>query len=294
MIAADISLNEILDLIGDHYGVIDSPCPFCSHLRKPANQRLPVFRVWRHASDFASFKCQHCEIEGFAKADSISVRSKPDIAEIERTRSEARAVQAAREKIQLAKAKALWNSAMPPVSARTWTYLRSARGYRDQIPATIRDLKPSGKFPPAMIAAIGIARETEPGILTIDDSEIRGVHLTRLKYDGSGKAEIDSPKIMIGASIGSPIVLAPPNDLLGLVITEGIEDALSVFQATGLGVWAAGSASRMPALAESVPDYIDCVTIVADSDQAGQTNASKLAEALDARGIETFTQGIAP
>jgi hypothetical protein len=45
--------------------------------------------------------------------------------------------------------------------------------------------------------------------------------------------------------LASPIVLAPPNDLLGSSITEGIEDALTMHEATGLGTWAAGSAARL-------------------------------------------------
>jgi len=90
---------------------------------------------------------------------------------------------------------------------------------------------------------------------------------------------------MVGHSIGSPIVLAPMNGMLGLAITEGIEDALSVHQATGLGAWAAGAASRMPALADTVPDYTSCVSIVADDDDTGRENSEKLAEALVARGI---------
>jgi hypothetical protein len=36
---------------------------------------------------------------------------------------------------------------------------------------------------------------------------------------------------MIGHSIGAPIVLAPPNELLGMAVTEGIEDALSSHEA---------------------------------------------------------------
>ena len=48
-------------------------------------------------------------------------------------------------------------------------------------------------------------------------------------------------------------MLAPMNDLLGLAITEGVEDALSIHAATGLGAWAAGAASRLPALADAVP-----------------------------------------
>jgi hypothetical protein len=43
---------------------------------------------------------------------------------------------------------------------------------------------------------------------------VKGVHLTRLLPDGSGKAVFNDPdepaKIMIGFSIGSPILLAPP------------------------------------------------------------------------------------
>ena len=80
-------------------------------------------------------------------------------------------------------------------------------------------------------------------------------------------------------------MLAPMNDLLGLAIAEGIEDALSMHQATGLGAWAAGSANRMPALADAVPSYCDCVTILADANEAGERNSALLAERLEARGI---------
>jgi len=75
---------------------------------------------------------------------------------------------------------------------------------------------------------------------------------------------------MIGRPNGSPICIAPPNDLLGLAISEGIEDALSVHQATGLGAWAAGSASFLPKLSEVVPSYIETVTIYA----TGQVHGS--------------------
>ena len=112
------------------------------------------------------------------------------------------------------------------------------------------------------------------------------MHLTRLLPDGSGKAGEPS-KIMIGRSSRVQIVLSPPNDSLGLVIAEGIEDALSAFQATGLGAWAAGSASRLPALADKVPPYMDCVTVVVDPDDAGRKFAAELAGRLLARGIYT-------
>jgi Toprim domain len=144
-----------------------------------------------------------------------------------------------------------------------------------------------------MIAAFGLATKSEPGTSRIADAAVGGVHLTRLLPDGSGKAVFDDPdeqaKIMIGFSAGSPIVLAPPNDLLGQAITEGIEDGLSVHQTTGLGVWAAGCASRMPALAAVIPAYIDCVTVVADDDPDGRRFAADLAAGVRARGIEGRT-----
>jgi hypothetical protein len=88
---------------------------------------------------------------------------------------------------------------------------------------------------------------------------------------------------MLGASLGSPIVLAPTNDLLGLAITEGIEDALSVHEATMLGAWAAGSASRLPALAEAIPAYVEEVTIMVDDDADGRRHAARLQDQLVAK-----------
>ena len=119
---------------------------------------------------------------------------------------------------------------------------------------------------------------------------VRGVHVTRLAPDGSDKAGTDADKIMIGKSAGSPVVLAPANDLLGLAICEGIEDGLSVHEATGLGAWAAGSASRLAALAGAIPDYVDAVTIYAHADQAGEKGARELARILFCRGIEVFIE----
>lgn len=116
-----------------------------------------------------------------------------------------------------------------------------------------------------MIAAFGMPRD-----VAIADDAVTGIHLTRLLPDGSDRERGERGKIMIGHSAGWPIVLAPPNDLLGLAITKGIEDALTTHDGTGLGAWAAGAASRLPAIAERVPDWIECVTVVADDDADGR------------------------
>ena len=56
--------------------------------------------------------------------------------------------------------------------------------------------------------------------------------------------------------------------------------------------WVAGAAGRMPALAETLPGYIESVTICAHADKAGQDGALALADALDRRGVEVFTEGV--
>ena len=98
-------------------------------------------------------------------------------------------------------------------------------------------LPPQGEHPPALIAAFGLATELELAVIDIADANVRGVHLVRLAPDGRSMLD----KITVGrGALGSPIVVAPLNDGLGLAITEGIEDALSIHIATGLGAWATG------------------------------------------------------
>jgi putative DNA primase/helicase len=189
-----------------------------------------------------------------------------------------------------ATALALWRRRQPIVEGSpAWRYLREARRYDGLIPATLGFLPARGEHPPCMIAAIGMADEPEPGLLAISDNAVRGVHLTRLRPDGGGKAGTDVDKLTLGeGSLGTPVVLAPVNDGLGLAITEGIEDALSIAEATGLGVWAALGAGRMASLADAVPAYVECVTICGHRDPAGERGARELAARLSERGVETF------
>lgn len=180
----------------------------------------------------------------------------------------------------------LWRRRQSAAGSVVDTYLRK-RGYGGLIPSTVCALPAQGEHPPALIAAFGFATEPEPGVLAISDRNVRAVQLIKLKADGSGKADIADPKIIVGqGALGAPIMLAPPNDLLGLVIAEGVEDALSIHMSTGLGAWSAGGAGRMPALADAVPSYIDFVTIAAHRDPAGVNGANGLADGLRRRGVE--------
>jgi hypothetical protein len=185
---------------------------------------------------------------------------------------------------QRGKALRLWRQRRPIAGTIAERYLRG-RGITCALPTTLGFLPPrKPEHHPAMIAAFALVDETPRPVVA--------VHLTLLKPDGSGKAEIDKPKIMVGSPSGQPIVVAVPNDLLGLAICEGIEDALTAHQLTGLGAWAAGAAGFMGALGTVVPDYIEAVTIFAHADKAGQDGARELAAALGQRGIDFAVEGL--
>jgi hypothetical protein len=280
MMAPALALAEARDLMGGRFGMVDAPCPLCGPSRQSAvNQRRKTLRLWCDDPEFVTFHCARCERRGWA---STSRNSRPPARSVDALKILADIQQRdndeTRERLEIALS--LWRRRLPIARSPTETYLRDARGYRGQLPATLGYLASSTEFPPAMIAAFGLATETAPGEIIIADTAIRGVHLTSLKPDGSGKAGTDRDKIMIGKSLGAPIVLAPVNDGLGLAVAEGIEDALSIHDATGLSAWAAGAASRMPALADCIPAYVECVTVVADADATGRVNAEKLAAAI--------------
>jgi phage/plasmid primase-like uncharacterized protein len=222
-------------------------------------------------------------LNGEAAPEPIKPDNKNNVVRLDqllREQHEAEELEAEEQQRQHDKARWLWSQRRPIGDTPAEVYLRKARGITCQLPPTLAYLAPyKSKHHPAMIAAFGLCPEDELGQLRqLDICE--SVHLTLLKPDGSGKAEAEPNKIAIGAHKGLPIVLAPPNDLLGLAITEGIEDALSVHEATGLGVWAAGGAQFMPALAEAVPSYIEAVTIYADADATGRRAACELVAAL--------------
>jgi hypothetical protein len=191
------------------------------------------------------------------------------------------------------KAAWLWSQRKPISGTPAERYLRERRRISCPLPQTLAYLpqrKPEQH--PALISAFTIScDEPEPGIIGVP-RDVGSVHLTLLKQDGSDKADVEPNKIIIGSPGSLPIAVATPNDLLGLCVCEGIEDGLTAHQATGLGAWAAGNAGRMLSLAAVIPNYIECVTILAHDDKAGQDGARKLAEALYQRRIEVIVEGL--
>jgi hypothetical protein len=291
MTGAALALDDIDQLTGGKLGTHDAPCPLCGPLKSARGQKRKVLRIWHVNADFATFHCARCGERGYVRDDSITRRS-IDHETLARAKAEADKRDRIAAAQRLDKARWLWTQRQPIVGTAAERYLCEARGYHGPLPPTLAYLPARGEYPHALIAAFGTPTEPDPGELVIADSALRGVHITRLLPDGSSREPGDDAKIMIGRSAGSPIVLAPPNDLLAIGFCEGIEDGLSIYQTRGFGVWVAGAADRLPTLAPAVPSYIECATIFAHDDPAGQRGALELARALDQRGIEVFTEGL--
>jgi putative DNA primase/helicase len=146
-------------------------------------------------------------------------------------------------------------------------YLRT-RGITIPIPPTIRfhpNLRhPSGIYAPAMVAAV---EHTRSGNAVI------AIHRTWLRDDGSGKAALDPPKAALGPTAGGAVRLAPAGEILCLC--EGIEDALSIFQATGIPTWATCGTANLVSV--ELPEVVSEVIVCADNDAAGERAAQQAA-----------------
>lgn len=106
---------------------------------------------------------------------------------------------------------------------------------------------------------------------------VRAIHRTWLRPDGSGKADVGKAKKMGGVARGCAMRLAKGSTRLSpeaaakkgltsaLIITEGIEDALTAaIAAPDARVWAAGSLSLLGLL--EWPACASAVVLVADND----------------------------
>lgn len=112
------------------------------------------------------------------------------------------------------------------------------------------------------------------------DDWFTGVHITGLARDARSKAGNDARR-MRGVSKGSVVPFGPPEGDT-LLIAEGLETAMSVFQATGKSTWSALSAGNMNAIA--IPSWTKEVIVCADNDNAGLKAAKPLAERVAAMG----------
>jgi DNA primase len=112
--------------------------------------------------------------------------------------------------------------------------------------------------------------------------EVRGVQRTFLRSDPASKASLPGgkAKYSLGRVLGGAIRLGPANR--SLIITEGLEDGLTIHQQLGRSVWVAAGAGMLPSM--QLPACVRAVVIGADNDAAGQVAAAKAAKAFGESG----------
>lgn len=237
----DFSALDLRVLTMGAIGITDIPCPICGPgCRSPSNRTRKVFRVWDDGV-LITYRCARCDISGWAK-DTHAAQTAPQprpAAPPDHDRAELAGL--------------LWSRARPLAGSLAETYLRARMCF---VPSpNLRCLPARGIHAPAMIASFGIGNVT-------------GVHLTKLDSSGKSKAGTDRDKIMIGKSIGQPIVIQDNPERGELILAEGIEDAATLALITGWTAWAAGSAGRIPAVVSTALNF-DRVLIAVDGDAAG-------------------------
>ena len=161
----------------------------------------------------------------------------------------------------------VWHRAVPIRDTVAEAYLRG-RGITCALPDTLR-------FDPA---CWHLNAKRLPAMLAlVEGCDLAAVHRTYLRPDGSGKAEVDPPKAMLGAVNGGAVRLTHGQG--PLVVAEGIETALSL--ACGLlggpaTIWAALSTSGLRSL--RLPASPGLLVIALDGDEPGRAAARNLAE----------------
>src|SRR5262249_44157984 len=129
----------------------------------------------------------------------------------------------------------------------------------------------SGLHFPAMVAAINDR-----------DGGFTGIQRTYLKPDGTGKAEVEPNKMVLGRERGCSVHLTAGGS--ELVLCEGIETGLSILQATGRHVWVALGTANLGQL--ELPAFVREVIIAADADEPGMKAGRDAAESYNWRGYQ--------
>ena len=142
-----------------------------------------------------------------------------------------------------------------------------------KLPASLRFARlkhPSGGTHPAVVA-----------LVVTPDRRMAGVQRIFVADDGLGKAKVPTPKLSLGRIAGNAIRLGAAAQ--EVIVTEGLEDALSVQQSLGRVAWAAAGASMLSRMV--FPLAVQHVVIGRDNDPAGEREAAKAARVFAERGL---------
>ena len=254
-----------------HNGYGLAPCPLCQPARQKRQNALTLAdgRNGRLLLNCKKSACGFTDILAAAGLRSGDY-APPDPATLAQRDREAKA----EAQLKAEQAKRLWAEAMPIAGTIAEAYLRG-RGITCDLPPTLRFHGQcwhgaTAKRYPAMVAAV-------------QGTGAAAVHRTYLRRDGSGKADIEPAKAMLGAVAGGAVQLAGGPSRL--VVTEGIESGLSLLCGLLDGpatVWAALSTSGLRRL--RLPPQASKLTIAADGDAPGREAAHNLADRAHALG----------
>lgn len=174
---------------------------------------------------------------------------------------------------KLAHCQRTWTDADPSEGTPVEIYLRS-RGLVGDIPSAL------AHHPFAQASAD--ARRGHPAMVALithaQTGRCQGLHLTYLRPDGLGKAEVTPPRRVIGSQTGAVIRLASGPVGAVLAVAEGIETALSFAQIYGIPTWSCLNTSVLGGF--TPPPGVECLLIAADNDKAGRDAAAKLADRM--------------
>lgn len=247
--------------------------------------RTPSFTIY---ADDRRFQCFGCGVEGdvldFVQRaygvkllDAIAMLDGGALRELEQQRAPARAkanTQAAADRI----VKASVSIEGTPAEA----YLR-LRGISMQLPHTLR----FARIPPPKDSSVAQANGTGSlpalvAVVTDPDGTLVGIQRTYLTEDGRKAATRDGKvKYSLGMVAGGAIQLGPAQ--ASIIVTEGLEDGLTVAQALGRTVWVAAGTSMLPHM--SFASVTRAVVIGADADEAGEHAARRAAESFADRQL---------
>jgi hypothetical protein len=175
-----------------------------------------------------------------------------------------------------ARAKGFWDQGLSLAGTPGEVYLKT-RGISCVLPSCLRFVphfyhKESKRQWPCVLAAI----ECWP------DEALWGVHAIYLNSTGTGKAPVDNVKKTYGHLKGGAVRLG--SCLESIVVCEGIETGLAIYQATGRTAWASLSCENMLNLKLPPPYITTSIILAGDNDGPGQRAASRAVTQWEAAG----------
>lgn len=257
-------------------------------------ERSPSMRVNDASGLFHCFGCgtsgdaitavQHIEGVGFADALRwlLGQQDLPAVSDADRLRALEEDQQARRAAILDAKEQ--WASCASIVGTPGENYLRG-RGITIPLPSSLRfgyvspwRDRETGKWVHARPAVVGCCGNM--------GGRLTAVQRIFVRPDGSGKANMRRPKLTLGRNLGSALRLTPP--AAEVIITEGVEDGLSILQeCPDSAVWCGLGTAFLREI--QFPPVVRSVVVAGQNDDAGKSAAVAASEAIAARGLHVKT-----